>query len=549
MATLLNGTFIPEHSFDINGTPCEQVVNDGVCLFADGLDKNFSGSHIAQQLSAQGYVGAPVIGHDGAVIGVLGILSRNPINRIERAKDVLAIMAARVGAEMEREQSQQKIRENENHLEFLAYHDTLTELPNRQLFRDRVQQAISKAREDIAPVAVLFVGLDRFKKINDSLGHELGDRLLCKMANRIKNSLRDVDTVARLGGDEFAILLEKTTSVQNIILVAEEIRQSLSKIIELEGYELVITASIGISLYPQDGRDVTSLFKSADAAMHKAKEQGRDSYYFYTSGINERADELLRLESALRQAVDHDRLVVHYQPQVDLSTNKVIGAEALMRWDHPEQGMISPVDFIPMAEETGLIVNMGEWILRTACTQNRAWQKAGLEPITISVNMSARQFRQKNLATMIKRILEETGLEARYLDLEITESVLMDDVGLAIATMVELHAIGVQISIDDFGTGYSSLAYLKRFPIDNLKIDQSFVCEITTDPNDAAIATSIIDLARNMNLNVIAEGIEEEVQRDFLYAKGCRCGQGYLFSRPILAQDFVALMSPKSTHL
>ena len=545
MATMRDGVFIHDHSFKIANTPCELVVKEGVYSFANGVLEKFPDNQFFKQLQAQGYVGAPVFGHDGNIIGVLSVLSRTSINRMERAKDVLAIMAARVGAEMERELSQQRLRENEDHLEFLAYHDVLTELPNRQLFRDRLQQSLSIARMDQHQVAVLLVGLDRFKKVNDSLGHELGDRLLCIVADRIKNCIRAVDTVARLGGDEFAILLDKTSNVQNVILFAEEIRQSISPVIELEGYELVITASIGISLYPQDGDNESSLLKSADAALHKAKEQGRDSYYFYTSGINERASELLSLESALRQAVDHERLVVHYQPQIDLDTNKIVGAEALMRWMHPEHGMISPVDFIPMAEETGLIVKMGEWILRAACTQNRAWQKAGFDPICISVNMSARQFRQKDLAKMVKRILQDTGLEARYLDLEITESVLMYDVGVAIATMIELHAMGVQLSIDDFGTGYSSLAYLKRFPIDNLKIDQSFVCDITTDQNDAAIATSIIDLARNMNLKVIAEGIEDEEQRDFLHSHGCQYGQGFLFSKPVPADDFTTLLMAK----
>lgn len=547
LATLWDGSFVPEHCFKMTDSPCEQVVQEGVCLFADGLLEKFPNSPTVTQLQAQGYVGAPVLGHDGSVIGVMGVLSRTPINRMERAEDVLSIMAARVGAEMERELSEQLILENENHLEFLAYHDVLTELPNRQLFRDRLQQAISTARSGNSQVAVLFLGLDRFKKINDSLGHEIGDCLLCKVARRIERCMREVDTVARLSGDEFAVIIDKVANVANVVLIAENIRRSLAEMIELDGYELFVTASIGISLYPHDGEDVVSMLKSADAAMHKAKEQGRDNYYFYTSGLNERASELLRLESALRQAVDHNHLVVHYQPQIDLNTNKIIGAEALMRWQHPEQGMISPVDFIPMAEETGLIVAMGEWILRQACAQNRAWQQAGYDPMRISVNMSARQFRQKDLVEMVDRVLLETGLEPFYLDLEITESVLMDDVDAAIAIMMDLHVLGVQLSIDDFGTGYSSLAYLKRFPIDNLKIDKSFVRDVTTDSNDAAIATTIIDLARNMQLNVIAEGIEEEAQRDFLHAHGCCYGQGYLFSRPIAAQDFEDQLLSKSS--
>lgn len=548
LATLRDGDFLSEYSFDIANTPCEKVINDGMCLFSDGLFDHFPDSCIVRDLEAEGYVGTPVRGHDGTIIGVLSVLSRTPIKSMGRAKDVLAIMAARVSAEIEREQSEHQLRENESHLEYLAYHDVLTQLPNRQLFRDRLQHAISMARMAKSQVAVLFLDLDRFKKINDSLGHEFGDQLLCEVAERLKKCARDVDTVARISGDEFGIVLDQISSVENVILVAEEIRRSLDKVIEVDDYKLFLTVSIGISMYPQDGKTVVSLLKCADAAMHQAKQLGRDNYRFYTSGVNERASELLRLEGALRQAVDQDRLVVHYQPQVDLETGSVIGVEALVRWLHPEQGMISPADFIPLAEETGLIVSIGEWVLRSACSQCQQWQDQGYEPIRISVNMSARQFNQKNVVAMVTEVLAQTGLDPNYLDLEITESVLMNDVNSAIDTMTQLHELGVQLSIDDFGTGYSSLAYLKRFPIDTLKIDQSFVRDVVTDSNDAAIATTIIDLARNMNLSVIAEGIEDEAQRHFLYSHGCRYGQGYLFSRPQSVQDIEAYLVPKNTN-
>lgn len=532
LATLRDGQFLPEYNFPIDQTPCEKVVNDGICLFSDGLTAHFPNSCIVRDLQAEGYVGAPVRSYDGTIIGVLSVLSRTPIKSMGRANDVLAIMAARVSAEIEREKSEDQLRENESHLEYLAYHDVLTELPNRQLFRDRLQHAISMARMAKSQVAVLFLDLDRFKKINDSLGHEFGDQLLCEVARRLKLCARDVDTVARISGDEFGIVLDQISSVENVILVAEEIHRALDKVIEVDDYKLFLTVSIGISLYPQDGRTVVSLLKGADSAMHQAKDLGRDNYRFYTPGINERASELLRLEGALRQAVDQDRLVIHYQPQVDLETGCVVGVEALVRWLHPEQGMISPADFIPLAEETGLIVSIGEWVLRSACLQCQQWQEQGYLPIQMSVNMSARQFNQKNMVSMVAEVLTETGLDPHYLDLEITESVLMNDVNSAINTMTQLHDLGVQLSIDDFGTGYSSLAYLKKFPIDTLKIDQSFVRDVVTDPNDAAIATTIIDLARNMNLNVIAEGIEEEEQRHFLHSHGCRYGQGYLFSKP-----------------
>ncbi|MDY0189807.1 MAG: EAL domain-containing protein [Desulfuromonas sp.] len=460
---------------------------------------------------------------------------------MERAKDVLAIMAARISAEMEREQSEQRLRENESHLEFLAYHDVLTELPNRQLFRDRLQHAISMARLAGTQVAVLFLDLDRFKKINDSLGHELGDQLLCEVAKRLQLCARDVDTVARLSGDEFAMIIDQITSVENVIIIAEEIRSSLAKVIDVENYKLFVTVSIGISLYPRDGETVVALLKGADAAMFNAKDVGRDNYRFYTAGLNERAGELLMLEGALREAVDLNRLVVHYQPQVDLGSGAIVGVEALVRWLHPEQGMISPADFIPLAEETGLIIPIGEWVLRQACVQGTAWQRAGYPKINISVNMSARQFSQRNVVEMVERTLRDTGLSAECLDLEITESVLMNDVDTAIATMTQLSDLGVRLSIDDFGTGFSSLAYLKRFPIDTLKIDKSFVDDIVIDPNDAAIATTIIDLARNMSLSVIAEGIETEEQRAYLQSHGCMRGQGYLFSRPQPADLVVKL--------
>ncbi len=546
LAIVHDGVLMVGKTFPIADTPCEKVVGDGVCLFSDGLLEHFPNSELVISMQAQGYVGTPVRNHQGTIVGVLSVLSRQPIKRMERAKDVLAIMAARISAELDREQSERLLRENESHLEFLAYHDVLTELPNRQLFRDRLQHAISMARLAGTQVAVLFLDLDRFKKINDSLGHEFGDQLLCEVARRLRFCARDVDTVARLSGDEFSMIIDQITSIENVIIVAEEIRKALSEVIDVENYKLFVTASIGISLYPRDGDTVVALLKGADAAMFNAKDLGRDNYRFYTAGLNERAGELLMLEGALREAVDQNRLVVHYQPQVDLVTGAIVGVEALVRWLHPDQGMVSPADFIPLAEETGLIVPIGEWVLRQACVQGRVWQRLGYKKINVSVNMSARQFSQKNVVEMIEKILCDTDFPADCLDLEITESVLMNDVDAAIATMEQLASLGVKLSIDDFGTGFSSLAYLKRFPINTLKIDKSFVDDIVTDPNDAAIATTIIDLARNMNLSVIAEGIETEGQRNYLQSHGCRLGQGYLFSRPQPAEEVVKQFERKT---
>ncbi|OQY18170.1 MAG: hypothetical protein B6I36_07570 [Desulfobacteraceae bacterium 4572_35.1] len=533
LAKVKDGVLITREPLCMKGTPCEKVITDGACLFEDGLQEHFPDNALVNELEAQGYAGMPVHSHTGEIIGVLSVLSRQPIKRMERAEDVLTIMASRVSAELEREQSEQRLRENETHLEFLAYHDVLTELPNRQLFRDRLQHAISRASLSGSQVAVLFLDLDRFKKINDSLGHELGDQLLCEVANRLKRCAGDVDTVARLSGDEFAIIVDHVVGVENVIVIVEQIRKALSDVITIEDYKLFVTASIGVSLYPRDGETVVALLKGADAAMFEAKDLGRDNYRFYTAGLNERAGELLMLESALREAVELNRLVVYYQPQVDMINNTVVGLEALVRWIHPEQGIISPADFIPLAEETGLIVPLGEWVLHQACVQGREWQRNGYPKLNISVNMSARQFGQKNIVDVVKNILEKTGFSAEYLDLEITESVLMNDVDGAIDTMSKLQQLGVRLSIDDFGTGFSSLAYLKRFPIDTLKIDQSFVRDIVSNSNDAAIATTIVDLARNMNLGVIAEGVEHEEQRDYLQSHGCRLGQGYLFSKPL----------------
>nr|WP_320048485.1 EAL domain-containing protein [uncultured Desulfuromonas sp.] len=542
LATIQDGVAIPAYSFNLSDTPCERVVGEGMCLMSEGVMEHYPNCTLVSQMQAEGYVGTPIRDHHGEVIGILSVLSRGKIKSLERAKDVLAIMAARVSAEIERELSEQRLRDNEDHLEYLVYHDVLTDLPNRQLFRDRLQHAISMAALGHYQVGVLFIDLDHFKKINDSLGHEIGDRLLCEVARRLRLCIGGLDTVARLSGDEFAIIIDQLNNIENVILIAQEVNRRLAEVMVVEGYRLFLTVSIGISLYPGDGKDVISLLKSADAAMFKAKELGRDNYRFYTAGLNERVSELLVLEGALRQAVEKNHLVVYFQPQVELATQKIIGAEALVRWQHPEHGMIAPGDFIPMAEETGLIVSIGEWVLKQACLQARQWQQQGYPPIRISVNMSARQFRQKDLVPMVRRILKETGLNPEYLDLEITESIIMNDVDGAVERLVELHDLGIQLSIDDFGTGYSSLAYLKKFPIQYLKIDRSFVRDVIIDPNDAAIATAVIDLARNMNLKVIAEGIEEQDQHQFLLDRGCGYGQGYLFSRPVPAENFEQLM-------
>ena len=430
----------------------------------------------------------------------------------------------------ERKRAEEQIKE-------LAYHDALTGLPNRLLFNDRLSVAVAQAHRSASRLAILFLDLDRFKVINDSLGHSLGDRLLQEVAERLQAGVRQGDTVARLGGDEFILLLPGIGRAEDAAKVAEKILETLKVPVRLESRELVVTASIGISLYPEDGFDVESLIKNADTAMYRAKEQGRDNFQLYTHAMNETAVERLGLENSLRKALPGGQLVLHYQPLLDLTTGKVHGVEALLRWNHPERGLMLPSEFLNIAEVTSLIVPMGPWTLRTACARARAWQEQGEPALTVSVNLSARQFQQPDLVAQVKRALDETGLPPSSLDLEITETHAMQNAEATIMTLRELKRLGVQISIDDFGIGYSSLSYLKRLPIDTLKIDQSFVRDITTDPDDAAIATAVIALAHTLKLQVVAEGVETQEQLEFLAARHCDRMQGYLFSRPLSADE------------
>jgi diguanylate cyclase (GGDEF)-like protein len=442
------------------------------------------------------------------------------------------------------EDGSERMREHQERLYHLVHHDNLTSLPNRLLLQDRLQRMMVKAKRNNTYAAVLFLDLDRFKKINETLGHDIGDKLLLEVAKRLDKCVRRSDTVARLGGDEFAVILDDLRDTKFVAVVARKILNALSKPAFIEDYELYATSSIGISLFPDDSEEVDGLMRCADTAMYRAKEAGKNNYQYYTADMNTRAFEFLLLESGLRKAIDNDELVVFYQPLIDLSNNKLIGMEALLRWQHPEKGMISPGDFIPLAEETGLIEPIGDWVLRAACEQNKEWQDAGYPAVKVSVNMSARQFSNKNLVENISNVLEETGLKPEHLGIEITESVIMQDVKSTIAKLQKLHNMGVSLSIDDFGTGYSSLSYLKLFPINDLKIDRSFVFNITTDSTDAAIALSVIVLAHSMNLNVVAEGVETKEQLELLRKQGCDYVQGFLFSRPLSAEEFVPFFEP-----
>jgi diguanylate cyclase (GGDEF)-like protein/PAS domain S-box-containing protein len=432
--------------------------------------------------------------------------------------------------------------EAEQRLVQLAHYDSLTELPNRLLFRDRLEHALTLARRNDWRLALIFIDLDRFKVVNDTLGHLAGDRLLQEVSRRLRGALRASDTVGRLGGDEFAVLIPKLAENQEAAVVARKIIEVLGAPYELDGNEVFSSGSLGITVFPSDAEDSENLIRHADTAMYRAKEVGRNNYQFYTTTMNERALEKMQLESDLRRALAHDEFVLHFQPKVSCITGKVFGVEALLRWQHPGRGLVSPGDFIPMLEESGLIIPVGEWVLREACSRVAEWHRERLPQVSVSVNVSGAQLASTGLFEQVKEVLDSTGLEPRFLDLELTESLLMRDADQAIATLDRLKNIGVHISVDDFGTGYSSLSYLKRIPLDWVKVDRSFVQDITADPNDASITRAVITMAHNLQLKVIAEGVETEGQLGLLIANKCDAIQGYYFSRPIPAEEMVALL-------
>jgi diguanylate cyclase (GGDEF)-like protein/PAS domain S-box-containing protein len=415
-------------------------------------------------------------------------------------------------------------------------HDLLTNLPNRMLFSERLSLALANVHEHGEILAVAFLDVDRFHTINDTLGYTAGDRLLQNVAQRLATCLRQTDIIARWEGDEFTLLMPRLNCVEDATKIAQRILNKFNAPFHFENQEFRITVSIGIALAPYDGEDAETLLKKADTALYGAKQQGKNNYLLYTPAMNIKAFDKLVLENNLHKAIDKEELLLHYQPQVDLNTGQILGMEALIRWQHPDLGLIPPNEFIPLAEETGLICRIGEWVLRTACAQNQAWQLAGLPPMRIAVNLSAHQFQQQNLVRTVAQVLQETGLDPRYLEIEITESTAMQDVNLTISVLQKLQAMGIKIAMDDFGTGYSSLSSLKRFPLHTLKIDQSFVQELTTSSNDAAIITAIIALGHKLNLQIIAEGVETSKQLEFLRSVKCEGIQGYLFSRPLSAE-------------
>jgi diguanylate cyclase (GGDEF)-like protein/PAS domain S-box-containing protein len=478
----------------------------------------------------------PIRSYQGNVLGTFALYSHEVGVPSAEHKDLISMAAHLAGIAIERRQSEERIQ-------FMAHHDALTGLPNRTMFDERVASALLQASTSGQWVALAFLDLDNFKLINDTLGHHAGDELLQVVARRMLASVRKSDMIVRVGGDEFIVLLNGLPPENAVMLSRlETIRTAIGAPVVLGGRTLQVSCSMGVVCYPDHGQTATELLANADSAMYRAKEAGRNNLQVFDAEMAAMAHEKLLRHEELRDAVTRGEFVLHYQPQMNLKTGRIFAAESLLRWQHPQRGVISPADFIPLAEETGMIVPIGDWVLNEACRQNKAWQDAGLPPIVVSVNVSARQFKERNWVSRVAAALDESGLEACYLELELTESLIMRDVASAIATMHELEALGVHLAIDDFGTGYSSLSALKSFPVRRLKIDRSFVQDIPGDADDRAITGAIISLAQKLQMQVIAEGVETQEQADFLAASGCDDVQGYLISRPVAAAAFVPLL-------
>ncbi len=430
----------------------------------------------------------------------------------------------------------------EAQVKFLAYHDALTRLPNRMLFMDRLENALAAGRRKHAKVAVLFLDLDRFKNINDSLGHSAGDQMLQEIAARLRQCLREEDTVARVGGDEFLIMLREVANREEVEAAAGRIREEITRSFTIQSHSLSTSCSIGISLYPEDGADGETLIRKADAAMYAAKESGSNDVRFFSGEMDRRAEAHLTIESEMRSALAREEFFLEYQPVMDVASEEIAGAEALLRWRHPQMGCMAPEEFIPAAERSGLILPLGEWVLRRACAQAAAWQKEGLKAVPVAVNVSALQFRQQEFCGLVRRVLAESGLAPEYLELELTESLLMSTGGAVNPCLRELKEMGVGLAIDDFGTGYSSLGYLKRFRVSKLKVDRSFIRDAATDADDAAITKAIIGLAKSLHLQVVAEGVETEALFRLLREWGCDQIQGYYLSRPVAAAEMARML-------
>jgi diguanylate cyclase (GGDEF)-like protein len=429
-------------------------------------------------------------------------------------------------------------------MKHLAQHDILTDLPNRMVLKDRLTQAIATAHRNGTKVAILFLDLDQFKRINDSLGHAIGDKLIQSVAARLISCVRSTDTVSRQGGDEFIVLLSEIKHSTDAGITARKILTALTASHGVDRHHLHVAASIGVSTYPEDGEDAELLIKNADTAMYQAKQKGRNNYQFFKKDMNLRAVNRQFIEDGLREALESDQFVLHYQPKINLATGAISGMEALLRWMHPTSGLLRPLQFLPIAEDCGLILPIGRWVLKEACRQVREWIDAGLRVAPVAVNVSSLEFRSEGFLDNVRAILRETGLEPRYLELELTETVLMQHAESTVSVLSALKSMGVRLAVDDFGTGYSSLSYLKRFPIDSLKIDQSFVRDITSSTDDVPIIRAVITMGKSLRQRVVGEGVETEEQMAFLRANGCDEAQGYYLSLPLPAEHFVELLKP-----
>lgn len=485
------------------------------------------------------YAGMPLRDTDGLVLGTLCVIDREPRRLTAAQQGALEQLSHLAVYLLEQRRTQRRASDR---LAQLSQFDSLTGLPNRHLFRDRVAQSLAAAERHGAPMAVVALNLDGFKLVNSNHGHAAGDRLLVQVAERLQGCVRSGDSVSRRGADEFGIVLADLNRAEDTATVVGKLLTALSFPFDLEGTEVFISASAGVSLFEADGTDADVLLKHAEIALQRAKEQGRNTQQFYAPDMNLRVEKRMKLESSLRHALGRGEFTLHYQAKVGLAQSGCCGVEALLRWNHPTRGQIGPQEFIPILEETGLILPVGLWVLETACTQMRAWQDEGLSVPSVAINLSAVQFRQMDLDTRVRDIIEASGIDPARIELEITESMLMHDPAQATLTLTKLRGLGVRLSVDDFGTGYSSLAYLKQFPLDALKIDRAFIRNITHDPNDAAIALAIINLAHHLNLKVVAEGVETEAQARFLIAHGCDALQGFYFARPVDANACALLI-------
>jgi diguanylate cyclase (GGDEF)-like protein/PAS domain S-box-containing protein len=517
----------------------EHGLSDEFSGVIEGIDVNPAWAGYRKLLSRQNLqacFAVSILSSTRQLLGLIVAHYRTPSDQPPHDRELIWVAAHLTSIAIERRQAEAR-------LQVLAHYDALTMLPNRDLFRDRLNQALSRAERHKGLVAVMFLDLDRFKTINDTLGHDAGDTLLREVAVRLQQCMRNEDTVARLGGDEFTVILEQIGKPEDAAVVAAKIVEALAPPIMLGGQETFVTPSIGITICPWDSSSAENLLKNADTAMYRVKQEGGNGYRFFTPAMNTQAVGRLETESGLRRAQEREEFVVYYQPKLDLKSGAIIGAEALLRWEHPERGLVSPSEFIPILEETGQIEAVGEWVLRTVCGQIRRWQDSAMPALNVAVNLSGRQLQRNNLSTTIAGILAETGLNPRFLELEVTESMLMHDAQYAVDMLMQIRAKGVvHIDVDDFGTGYSSLSYLKRFPIDALKLDKSFVDGLPHDEDDIAICRAVIALAHSLKLRVIAEGVENDEQLAFLRDNGCDVIQGYIVSRPLPADAFAELV-------